>query len=104
MTSRVILLGDPPSIMPDDSFYAPNYKPPPLRTQRTPGELLFEFVRASDRTPMSCELKFHGESYGWEALFFERGELIYGHGAFVTRALAVHWAEEVRKVIERGNP
>jgi hypothetical protein len=25
---------------------------------------------------MSCVLRFHGESYGWEALFFERGELL----------------------------
>jgi hypothetical protein len=30
--------------------------------QPTPGELLFEFVRVSDQAPMSCDLRFHGES------------------------------------------
>ena len=40
----------------------------PPRVPR-PGERLFEFVRASDKAPMSCELRFHGESYGWEAQF-----------------------------------
>lgn len=40
----------------------------------TPGERLFEFVRISDHAPMSCELRFHGESYGWEAQILERGE------------------------------
>jgi hypothetical protein len=39
--------------------------------------LLFEFFRASDRAPMTCELRFHGESYGWEAQFFIRGALTF---------------------------
>jgi hypothetical protein len=30
--------------------------------QATPGELLFEFVRVSDRKLFRCELRFHGES------------------------------------------
>jgi hypothetical protein len=72
----------------DEPFYAPNRKPAPA-SQRKPGELLFEFVRGSDRAPMPCELKFHGESYGWEALFLVRGELFASHGGFVMRALAV---------------
>jgi hypothetical protein len=86
----------------DDSkpFYVPNAPAAPPRRSK-PGELLFEFVRASDRTPISCELRFNGESYGWEAQFLERGELWYAHGAFVTRALAVQWAEEERKAMER---
>ena len=32
----------------------------------SPIERLFEFVRVSDQAPMSCDLRFHGESYGWE--------------------------------------
>lgn len=72
-----------------------NAPPPPPRRPK-PGELLFEFVRASDRAPMSCELRFNGESYGWEAQFFERGELSHSHGLFATRALAVQWAEQER--------
>lgn len=53
-------------------FYARNQPEPPPRAPR-PGELLFEFVRASDCAPMACELRFQGELYGWEAQFFERG-------------------------------
>jgi hypothetical protein len=66
-----------------------------------PGELLFEFVRASDRAPISCELRFHGESYGWEAQFLERGELFASHDAFVTRKAAIAWAELERGAMER---
>jgi len=34
---------------------------------------------------MSCELRFHGESFGWEAQFLERGALFYSRGGFVLR-------------------
>jgi hypothetical protein len=61
-----------------------------------PGELLFDFVRASDRAPMSCELRFHGESYGWEAQFLERGELFYSRDGFVLRSQALARLDCVR--------
>jgi hypothetical protein len=51
---------------------------------------------------MTCELRFHGESYGWESQFRERGELFYSRGGFMTRALAVQWAAEERKAMERN--
>jgi hypothetical protein len=54
-------------------------------------------VRASDRAPISCKLLFHGESYGWEAQILERGELFTARGGFITRALAVQWAELERE-------
>ena len=85
----------------DQSALVWNAKRPTPRLPR-PGELLFEFIRASDRAPMSCELRFHGENFGWEAQFFERGELFFSHGAFITKAAAVRWAEEERKTIEKG--
>ena len=50
----------------DVPFYARNQPAPPARAPR-PGELLFEFVRASDGAAMSCELRFHGESYGTDS-------------------------------------
>jgi hypothetical protein len=56
----------------DEPFYAPFRTPAPPRQPKA-GELLFEFLRASDGVAMSCELWFHGESYGWEAQFLERG-------------------------------
>lgn len=67
-----------------------NHHPPPRR-QSHPGELLFEFVRASDRAPMSCELTFHGE-YGVEAQVLESGVLRYAR-RFDTRTQAVQWAD-----------
>ena len=70
--------------------------PAPPPRQPRPGELLFEFIRGSDGAPMSCELRFNGESYGWEVQFLDRGELWVAHGRFVTRALAVQWAEAQR--------
>jgi hypothetical protein len=79
-----------------------NYSPPPPRKPKS-GELLFEFVRVSDRAPMTCELRFHGESWGWEAQFFERGEFLIGR-RFNTRAMAVQWAEEERKTLGHGDP
>ena len=48
----------------------------------------------SDGAPIRCELRFNGESYGWEAQFLDRGELWYAHGLFVTKALAIQWAEQ----------
>jgi hypothetical protein len=83
----------------DDPFYLPNRQPPPPRVTR-PGELLSEFVRASDGVAMTCALRFHGESYGWDAQFFERGELFYSRGAFILRETAVRWAEQERKAME----
>jgi hypothetical protein len=71
-----------------------------LEPTPTPGELLFEFVRASDHVPMTCELRFHGESWGWEAEIRERGELFVIRGAFTTREAAIRWADEMRKAME----
>jgi hypothetical protein len=52
--------------MPDDlKWFQPAYRIPDRKP--VPGELLFEFVRPSDRAPMSCELRSLGESFGWEA-------------------------------------
>ena len=70
--------------MADEDWYKPHRPPVPPRQPKA-GELLFEFVRASDRAPMSCELRFHGESYGWEAQFLERGELLFSRGGLSTQ-------------------
>ena len=92
------------SSMADDEstrfWFNPNSPQAPPR-QPKPGELLFEFVRATDRAPMSCELRFHVESFGWEVQFFVRGDFFSGRGAFVTKALAILWAEQERKEYER---
>jgi hypothetical protein len=74
--------------MSDEPFYSPNLPPAPPRQPKS-GELLFEVIRASDLAAMSCELRFHGESYGWEVQFFERGELLFSRSGFVLRAFAL---------------
>jgi hypothetical protein len=81
-----------------DDHWSPMYRIPERKP--TSGELLFEFARVSDQAPMSCELRFHGESFGWETQFLERGELFFSRSAFVTRAAAVRWAEEMRRAME----
>ena len=83
--------------MSDDEWW-PAYLPP---TAPTPAEPLFEFARGSDQAPMSCELKFCGESYGWQAAFYVRGEFFASHGAFPLRAAAIQWAERERAAFER---
>jgi hypothetical protein len=84
---------------PDDfSFARPGFTLPPRNAKA--GELLFEFHRERDHKCFRCELRFHGESFGWEAQFLEQGELFTSHGGFVTKALAIQWAEEERKFLE----
>ena len=83
--------------MTDQPWYSPNYQPP-VRQPRV-GELLYEFVRESDRAHVRCELRDHGE-WGVEAQIYLHGELLIGR-RFETRALAVEWAEAERPELER---
>ena len=45
---------------------------------------------------VDCELRFHGESYGWECQCLYDGELVYGR-RFVMREAALHEAEAHRQ-------
>jgi len=87
--------------MADDDWYEPNPPKPQPRVPQ-PGEPLWAFVRASDKKHFECELRFNGESYGWEGQIFVQGELFTTHGRFVTRAMAVQWSEEMQKLFEAG--
>ena len=60
-----------------DTFYAPNRAPTPHRKPQ-PGEPIWELRH--DRVTWSCELRFHGESCGWEAQILREGELVIGRG------------------------
>jgi hypothetical protein len=68
-----------------------SHEPPKLGEDR-PSELLFSFRRTSDNTPLACELRFNGESYGCEAMFKREGELFISRGGFATRTEAIQWA------------
>jgi hypothetical protein len=91
----------------DVSFYAPN-QPPTLPPQSRSGELLFEFYRERDHGRWRCEPRDHGETYGVEAQFWQNEEFVLGwrfdrrmDPTRTPRELAVPWAEEERKAIER---
>jgi hypothetical protein len=52
-------------------------------------------------SPGGCELRFHGESYGWEAQILRNGELFAGQ-RFVLRRMAEAWAEAERKLLKEA--
>jgi hypothetical protein len=76
--------------MSDEPFYSPNYRPPEAPRNR-PAEPLWS-LRVAGVT-WSCALRFHGESYGWEAQILRDGELFMAHGAFPLKGDAIRWAE-----------
>jgi hypothetical protein len=47
----------------------------PVR-QRRPGELIWTVQK--NHVTWTCELKFHGESYGWEAQIYRETDLRFG--------------------------
>ena len=65
----------------------------------TPGEEIWR-VR-HNHVWWSCELRFHGESYGWEALILRDRALFVGR-RLLLRGLAEEWAQDQRQFIERG--
>lgn len=74
-----------------EPFYSSNRLPPPPPRQRKPGEHVWTLVKTGRR--IDCELRFHGESYGWECLCLFTGDLAYGHRS-VLRQQALEEAEE----------
>jgi hypothetical protein len=69
-----------------------NTQPPPRCTPAT-GEPQWTLLKNGKR--LRCELHFHGESWGWEAQFFEDGDF-YGR-RFDLKAEALQWAELERE-------
>ena len=90
----------------DDDWDKPNLPPRPPR-QPTPGELLFEFHVAATHTFYRVELRDHGP-YGVEAQFLGPVDVMIARTfnqsmdpTRTPRELAIAWAEEERKAIER---
>jgi hypothetical protein len=54
-----------------------------------------------DHITWFCELRFHGESYGWDARILRAGDFFASH-RFVLRAHAEEWANEQRQNIDKG--
>jgi hypothetical protein len=76
----------------DEPFYSPNRTPMPPR-QPKPGEHVWSLCKPGRR--IDCELRFHGESYGWECQFLEDSALRYGQ-RFVLHEHALEEAEAQR--------
>src|SRR5262245_24374399 len=92
----------------DQPFYAPNLQRAPLSVGQR-GELPFEFSRASDHSRFRVELRDHGEVYGVECQIFQDGELLRARrfdprldASRQSREMAIAWATEERKAIEKG--
>lgn len=83
--------------MADDDWYKPNPTPRPTR-QPTSGEHVWSLRKNGKQ--IDCELRFHGESYGWECQCLHDGELAYGQ-RFVLRELALAEAEAQRHRLSR---
>jgi hypothetical protein len=79
--------------MADDDWYKPNPRPRPPQ-QPSPGERVWS-LRKNGRQ-VDCELRFHGEAYGWECQCLHNGELAYGKRCPL-RALALKEAEAQRR-------
>jgi len=82
--------------MSDDALLWTAQPPSPRKPQ--PGEPVWT-LRNGGRLA-ECELRFHGESYGWEAQFFRDGEFFSGR-RFDLKAQALQWAELERQALEQ---
>lgn len=85
--------------MPDDSLLW-THKPASPR-QRRPGDVLWS-VRKGDES-WTCELRFHGETVGWEAQILRDGDLANAR-TFSLRDLAIGWAKNERDRLETEDP
>ena len=93
--------------MADDDWYKPHRPPMPPR-QAQPGELLFEFHVPATHTSYRVELRDHGQ-YGVEAQFLDPVDMRIARTFHprldltrTPREMAITWAEEERKAIEKG--
>lgn len=86
--------------MSDEPFYTPGKKPTPQPHYRPEiVEWLWEVRK--DHVTWSCDLRFHGESYGWEAMILRDGDLAISR-RFALKAVAAQWAEFERADSEKG--
>lgn len=74
--------------------------PKPAPQLSKPGEHVWSLHKNGRR--VDCELRFHGESYGWECKCLYNGELAYGQ-RYLLRAGALEEAEtQRRRLVKEG--
>jgi len=76
----------------DNDWMLWSHVPPKLAQREKRKDLLFSLANGANR--MECWLLYHGE-FGVEAQWHRDGSLFYSR-VFVTKALAVAWAESER--------
>ncbi len=84
--------------MRDEDWYKPHR---PLAPTRQPKQAERVWSLRRNGHQVDCELRFHGESYGWECQCLTDGELAYGR-RFVLRALALEEAEAQRARLQQA--
>ena len=85
--------------MSGEPFYTPGKKQtPPKHYWPESSERLWEIRK--DHATWSADLRFHGESYGWEAMILRDGDLVISQ-RFALKAIAVEWGR-TRKSRHRG--
>jgi hypothetical protein len=83
----------------DTAWYSPDRKPPARKAQTVLREVLWTTI--VDGVEWSCEFRFQGESYVWDARLVRAGEF-FASQRFVMRANAECWSTEQKQQIERG--
>ena len=76
-----------------DDWYTPTR---PLASPRSPKPGTHVWTVRKNGRHVECELRFHGESYGWECQCLYDGELAYGR-RFARHDLALDEAEAQRQ-------
>ena len=84
--------------MTDDNPLLSGYKPPSRRSERIPGELLFQF-QVGD-VGWRCELRDDGNN-GTDAQFFEGDDFRLGR-RWQLREVAIAWSQAMRRQLEQG--
>ena len=80
-------------------WYAPGQGQPPVPQPR-PGEPVWSLQKNGRR--VDCELRDHGEPYGFEYQVFDNGELAYGRRCGVRAAALAEADAKRRRLITHG--
>jgi hypothetical protein len=64
------------------------------------GEVLWEFVRASDNRKLRCELRDAAPSV-WQVILYQDDDLMAWHSGFSARERAEQWARSTKATLDR---
>ena len=85
--------------MADDDWFKPNRPAPPSR-QSKPGEHVWSLRRNGKQ--IDCELRFHGESYGWECQCLHDGLFAHGQRFILREGAMAEAAGQRQRLMKEG--